>query len=1008
MSVYKGYQPDFWLEIRKEYIIENFEKLLHYIRRYQYFEDNDTGEGEFLTTCRYLVDLAYELSDFSETSSFISQPKFKLSNSSVEIPDHLAYRIMVAALIVSQKINKEEHQLLLRLINLLVISHKMPLTDIADNLVNVVVNCVCKSPIQTLGVKWDDIANINTFSPIRLLYNLSQTKFNTSKGLDSVFDGKGCVFFSKGTILAAPLNKTDFLKEAANLTSYLSIGKNIKLLLHKSDHLRTPESIDEVAKGMTFMTRAQSGVKANAPETKRKYTAGKIIPVVIRSNWGVKIVAETISHDYEKIYGKVNINLVESLRYADIFKILPLFSPGTVLLVEYTPDDKEFKFQLRLAFDRFYQEYADQMRGETLPGVYISDYSAGSQWLTEDGFLVNVMGDSWDDYVVDAMENNIPLTIRINSTKNQFGNVLINGSIVNDIDMYGMPEPIDEDLETYQSDCFVYLFGEFLKYCKVYAPEEKPDEKIEGVDEEGVKALCNILMEHQKMLSETMSRLTCLQTSLMFAIASGDYDVSAYIRHELEYQMAVARFAGGASPMSLNLTHGPNLNGIPEVEKHERIVEMIRNYKDPEIGHGSERVLTNENLEDTIDGLIDASNRLLGKIDDREISRIKFELARALDVDDQFKSSDSTTYYGVESDTLEFKSSAVCPPKNRLKGREEYEPETQIWSILKTICGFLNSTTGGDLLIGVRDNGIASGIAHDYNLLFDDRRIPEANSDRYRTYLKNIIDHSFRAYKSGAEKTSVTTAYVSYNIEKNNEDLEILRIHVDSYRGDMVYFHPDCHRPEEVQESYIRSSGATVPMNRVVRDQTLLKKYNLTGDQEGVGMAAVYEARNSKRRVILKDYASRDGVKDHEIEIFQVFPESKCILAYDTAERDVRMFKTRRWKDAKILDKHCTQSSNSKKDLRPDFFGFVFDPSKPVYDIEVQFTPYGAMIFQEEHPGSENAFTPTEDRDFPWLLSLHVNSLDGIVRFVRGLPEECRFAEDSVLDKYFRTADSKI
>ncbi|MCM1490444.1 MAG: putative DNA binding domain-containing protein [Muribaculum sp.] len=998
MNVYKGYQPDFWLEIRKEYIIENFEKLLHYIRRYQYFEDNDTGEGEFLTTCRYLVDLAYELSEFSEKSSFVVQPVFKLANSEIQIPNALAYRIMVAALIVSQKINKEEHQLLMRLINLLVITHKMPQTDIADNLVDVVVNCVCKAPILTLGVKWDDIASINTFSPIRLLYNLSQTKFETEKGLDSVYDGKGCVFFSKGSILAAPLNRIDFLKEASNLTNYLSIGKNIRLLLHKGDHMRAPENADEVWDGMTFMTRAQSGVKTNSQESKRKYSSGAIIPVVIRSNWGVKIVAETLSREYERVYGKININLIDSLKYADIFKILPMFTPGTVLLVEYTPDNPEFKFQLRGAFDRFYQEYADQMRGETLPGVYISDYSAGTQWLTEDGFLVNVMGENTDENILDAMENNIPLTIRINGTKNQSGNILINGNIINDIELYGMPDPIDEDLETYQNDCFVYLFGEFLKYCKDYAPELKPDEQIEDADEEGVKAVSNILMEHQNMLSETMSRFTCLQTSLMFSICAGDYDVSAYIRHELEYQIALARFAGGASPMSLSLSHGPNLNGIKEIERHERIIEMIRQYKDPEIGRAAENEVNDENLEDTVDGLIDASNRLLGKIDDREISRIKFELARVLDVDDQFKSSDSTTYYGVESDTLEFKSSAVCPPKNRLKGREEYEPDTQIWSILKTICGFLNSTTGGELLIGVRDNGIASGIAHDYNLLFDDRRIPEANADRYRTYLKNIIDHSFRAYKSGAEKTSVTTAYVSYNIERNNEELEILRIHVDSYRGDMVYFHPDSHRPEEIQESYIRTSGATIPMNRVVRDQTLHKKYNLAGDKEGIGMSAIYEARNSKRRVLLKGYASRNGIKDHEIEVFQVFPESKCILAYDTNDREVRLFKTQRWKDAKILDKHCTQSSNSKRDLRPDFFGCVFDPSKTVYDVELDFSNYGAMIFQEEHPGSENAFSQTDDINFPWRLSLHVNCLEGITRFVRGLPDECRCGENSILN----------
>ncbi len=42
---------------------------------------------------------------------------------------------------------------------------------------------------------------------------------------------------------------------------------------------------------------------------------------------------------------------------------------------------------------------------------------------------------------------------------------------------------------------------------------------------------------------------------------------------------------------------------------------------------------------------MDASNRLIGNIDEREISRIKLELARALDFDDQYRSPDLTTYY---------------------------------------------------------------------------------------------------------------------------------------------------------------------------------------------------------------------------------------------------------------------------------------------------------------------------------------------------------------------------
>lgn len=995
MADYRTMQPDFWLEIRKEYIIENFEKLLVYLRAYRYDGTKD-GNGEFLTTCRYLVDLADELSEFSTKSSFISAPNFKISGSDIAVPDTLAYRIMAAAIIACQKIGKDSHNLLSRLLNILVMARKMPHTDIADELIYVTVNCIRKSPIKNLGITWDDIEDEENFKPISLLHNISRTKFDVEKGSECLYEGKGTVIFTKDSILTAPVNKKEFLNGSRNLTPYLKIGHNISILLPKSDHMKSPSTVEDVAEGMTFMTRAQGGVKASPTENKKKYSSGSIIPVIVKSNYGVKIEAETILPEYAKVKGKVNINLNDCLRYFNINHLTPLFRNGTILLVEYTPENPEFCFTLSGGFAQFYDEYANLLRGDTIPAVYLCDYSAGTQWLTDEGVIVNIMGHITNDDILYAKDQHIPLDVRVCNVKTMNGKVLVNGMFADTVTLNGDEEP-EADMESYEHDVFNFLFTKYLKYCQDNVPELGSLSSIYETNANGVIIISNILVSHQNLLSDTMPRLTCLQTALMLSIAAGDYTMSAYIRHELEYQIAVAKFAAGASPMSITLSASPNLEGIQEVEKHKRIIDKIRTYKEPEIGHASDRSLSDENIEDTIDGLIDASNRLIGKIDDREIARIKLELAKVLDVDDQYRSPDLTTYYGVESDTLEFKMSAVCPPKNKLKGSAEYEPETQKWAILKTICGFLNSTTGGELLLGVRDNGIASGIARDIELLYEDRRILEANSDRYRTYLKNIIDNAFVAYKSRAQKKSVTTAYITYNIETNNEGQEILRIHVDSYRGDMVHFHPDCPRPEDIHEAYIRTSGATVPMSNTVRDQTLLKKYHLAGDKEGIGMAAIYEARNSKKRVLLKEYISRSGVKDREIEVFQVFPESKCILAYDIAQKDVRLFKTLRWKDAQILDKNCTQSSSSKRELRPDLFGFVFDPSKPVYDIQVKLTNYGALLLQEEYPGAESVLSQTGRKDYPWLLTLSVNTLEGIARFVRGLPSECMVDKDSDL-----------
>ncbi|MDE6291715.1 MAG: hypothetical protein K2M16_09290, partial [Muribaculaceae bacterium] len=355
------------------------------------------------------------------------------------------------------------------------------------------------------------------------------------------------------------------------------------------------------------MTRAQGGVKASQAESKKKYPSGAIIPVVVKSNYGVKIEAESVHPEYEKIKGKVNINLADCLKYFNINHLTPHFRIGSVLLVEYTPDDHDFCFTLNGGFTQFYEDYANLLRGETIPAVYLCDYSAGSQWLTDEGVIVNVMGHITNEDILFAKDQHIPLDIRICSLKAINGKVLVNGMFADTVVLNG-DEEAEEDMETYEHDVFDFLFSKYLKYCKENVPELDSLSSIEETSANGVVIISNILQSHQTLLSDTMPRLTCLQGALMLSIAAGDYTMSAYIRHELEYQIAVARFAGGASPMSISLSPFPTLEGIPEVEMHKRIIDKIRNYKEPEIGHADGRILSDENIEDTVDGLIDASN----------------------------------------------------------------------------------------------------------------------------------------------------------------------------------------------------------------------------------------------------------------------------------------------------------------------------------------------------------------------------------------------------------------
>ena len=51
-------QPPFWLSVRKEYVVDNFESLLDYLRNYQYIEENEAPDGDFNRTYKCLGEVA--------------------------------------------------------------------------------------------------------------------------------------------------------------------------------------------------------------------------------------------------------------------------------------------------------------------------------------------------------------------------------------------------------------------------------------------------------------------------------------------------------------------------------------------------------------------------------------------------------------------------------------------------------------------------------------------------------------------------------------------------------------------------------------------------------------------------------------------------------------------------------------------------------------------------------------------------------------------------------------
>ena len=103
-------QPTFWLEVRKEYVVDNFENLLRYLRLYNYKIDEETSDNDFdksyLCLGQVVTDLTGDMAlcNLSSSASNVWNQKESL---------HL--RMIATYLLASDKKHQQDHNVLLLL-----------------------------------------------------------------------------------------------------------------------------------------------------------------------------------------------------------------------------------------------------------------------------------------------------------------------------------------------------------------------------------------------------------------------------------------------------------------------------------------------------------------------------------------------------------------------------------------------------------------------------------------------------------------------------------------------------------------------------------------------------------------------------------------------------------------------------------------------------------------------------------------------------------------------------
>jgi len=369
--------------------------------------------------------------------------------------------------------------------------------------------------------------------------------------------------------------------------------------------------------------------------------------------------------------------------------------------------------------------------------------------------------------------------------------------------------------------------------------------------------------------------------------------------------------------------------------------------------------------------IIQTSNSMLEIVTDASINVLKREVIKTLQLETEEESDlegEKGIYLGVESGSVEFKESIVFPPNN---GMEADEPR-QLRNVLRGICAFLNSQTGGTLYLGVSDQGYVKGIKGDLD------------------YLKiSSPDTYMRLHIQDPAKKLLGLDVITHLHFEMMYDEQVVAIHVDPYPFRIV---------ELEGKSYLRINAESREMSDAVKQQLLSKKV-FTNQEKAANLARIQQGMLNQKVVVMHNYASSNSgtFSDRSVEAYNVFPESNIVVGYELPSGICKCFNLSRIGYVEITDTAWSHKA-LHKDIKVDVFHMSGD-KKIHCTLELDLMARNLLI--EEFPTSKEYLSKSGDQNL-WILDIDVYQLPGIARFYAGLANHIRILDAPELKQYIK------
>lgn len=820
-------QPQFWLKVRKDYVMDNFESLINYLRRYKYekFDANyGNTNGDFNDSLACMEEVADDIFNDIECQPLHESLTLPYDNAKI-------LRLLSAIILASKKKDITNHKAILRIATLIV--RKNLYVGAFPDLMRIVTSALRGEKIATLPISWDDISAENTFLLGAFIEKFLKFSF---KPLE---DGKGVRYVENHGLLMLPPTGVPQLS-VLNLYRYeREANKAVNVQLSDPDVLDFMVPRCEYEKPRDFATllticnkllARQASFTPSPTLTLKNYSRYTPMLVRIVEKFGVKLVAETIDPQYQKIKGKVNLMILNEENRPQFYTFQSRINEGDYLTVRLS-QESDYAFEIADEFEMFYREYAAEDFDQRAIAIFVAKFPTGDLWLTEAGVYVGVHDSKKEKFDAEtradyqrAIYDHLPIHIKFYDKRPHTDNETFfmyadvgneNGEVLAEESRFSR-YIADSKLIDYYLECMAEDATHLLEEAGVgnYEPFEQPSRLY------ALLALVTRIAETN--CHNTMQRLQTLTMAEMLARILDRKHDAQYLRVQKQYLTEIVGFVANRQFETIELPE-PLVTDAKCVSEAD-ILKTLRTYRHKEnMNVNPLHEMSDSDTLKAVSKLVEASNSLIDIIDITELNNIKQAISRVLGVDDEFESIlDNRTFYGMESINLEFKSSVVFPPANRRR-YEAYtpEPDIQKWAIIKSVCGFLNSRNGGELLIGVNDAGYAVGLDEDIRALAICKRINHADIDHYRNYVQIMLDQAFgKEPTNDRDKLALTPRLCSGEIrveaETNAERRTILRVKVSPYPSGIIAIAAD-DRPASIKEVYVRDSGRTVEMTDTMR-----------------------------------------------------------------------------------------------------------------------------------------------------------------------------------------------